>query len=81
MISQTAASKPGMNIQQHNPHGIQNQQRQIAAFAIQHLDIYSLITMIISWRIFEEYQTIQQRPNNPTKTVMRIWNMYNAFTC
>lgn len=63
MISQTAASKPNMNIQ-HNPDRIQNQQREIAAFPSQHLDIYSLRTMITSWRLFEEYQTIQQRQSS-----------------
>lgn len=64
MISQTAASKPGMTIQHHNPDRIQKQQREIAAFASHHRDIYSLITMITSWRLFEEYLTIQQRQSS-----------------
>lgn len=39
MISQTSASKPGVNMQQSNPGLIQSQQREIAAFTSYHLDI------------------------------------------
>jgi len=38
MISQPP-SKPGMNVQQHNPDTIQNQRREIAAFTSYHLNI------------------------------------------
>lgn len=64
MISQTPASKPGMNMQQNNPDIVQNQQRETAAFTSYHLDI------LFPNNFNNFIETISGIQNNPTKTVI-----------
>jgi len=65
MISQPP-SKPGMNVQQHNPDTIQNQRREIAAFTSYHLNI------LFPNNLNNFTETIWGIQNNPTKSYQNL---------